>query len=293
MKVEIRNFYSDGIKLGGCFYLPDNNKFSKSPLIIACSGFTGLNSIHPARFARFFTQNSMICFGFDYRGFGESEGKKGWVLIEEQVRDIRNAFAYSKLDPRVDTENIFLLGWGMGAGLIIEAAKGINGLKALCAINGFYNGIRFLQAHRSKQQFELLVKHIEDERSRRAVSGKSQIVDPFKEIYLMDSVTTDYVDSELRNVPNYETMIYFEFAESLLCFNPESYAFRLKLPIFIAHGDNNNLHPVDEANSLYKIYTGTKELYWIKDAGHTEWMFDDNPKFKALATRILEWFQKI
>jgi fermentation-respiration switch protein FrsA (DUF1100 family) len=51
-------------------------------------------------------------------------------------------------------------------------------------------------------------------------------------------------------------------------------------PIFIAHGDQNALHPVEEAKSLYEKYPGPKQLYWIPNAGHTEWMLDESPSIR-------------
>ena len=293
MRIEKHKFFSDGITLDGSFYLPDNfNASSKLPLVVSCSGFTGLNSIHPARFSRFFTKHSLICFGFDYRGLGESDGRQGWILIEEQIRDIIHAISFAMSDSRIDTNQVFLLGWGMGAGLILEAARRLKGLKALCSLNGFYNGCRFLRAHRTEKELDQFIDRIEVERRERVVTGKSKFVDPFI-MYPMDSITTAYVDSVLRKVPKYELEVCFEFAESLLHFCPEVYAPHLKLPIFIGHGTQNKLHPPEEAELLYKVYSGPKELYWIEGAGHTEWMLDDNPTYKELVSRILDWLQKI
>jgi len=62
-----------------------------------------------------------------------------------------------------------------------------------------------------------------------------------------------------------------------------------ELPVLIAHGDQNVLHPTGEARSLFERYPGPKELYWIEGGGHTEWMDDDDNRYKRLAGRIADW----
>ena len=67
--IEIeRSFHSDGIPLSGAFYLPDSGIDRRAPLVVPCSGFTGLRRIHPERFARSLTARGYACFAFDYRG---------------------------------------------------------------------------------------------------------------------------------------------------------------------------------------------------------------------------------
>ena len=68
---EAASFVSEGLKLDGSFYRPDQGKQDPNrPLLIACSGFMGLKSIHPARLGRALTPLGYTVFGFDYRGFG-------------------------------------------------------------------------------------------------------------------------------------------------------------------------------------------------------------------------------
>ena len=96
MQIEIDTFYSDGLRLEGASYQADSDDGgSRRPLVLACSGFTGLRTIHPERFARALTCRGYDCYGFDYRGHAASEGVRGRVLCEEQVRDIRHAATHA------------------------------------------------------------------------------------------------------------------------------------------------------------------------------------------------------
>lgn len=286
--------------MGGSLFLPDDfdehRRQSPVPVVVACSGFTGLAAIHPARFARFLTARGHLCFGFDYRGFAASEGERGRVLLEEQVRDIMSAVAAIAGDARVDGARIVLLGWGMGAGLVLDAARRLDGVRGgvlavrgIVAANGFYRGDRFQRAHRTPDEYRDFRAATAGERTDRARDGTARRGDPF-EIYPLDPQSREYVDTVLRKAPGYDTADYsWELADSLVGWDVEAHAPRMGIPLLIAHGAANRLHPPAEAEALHAAYGGPKELVWLEGAGHTEFMLDDHPTFRFLADRVERW----
>jgi alpha-beta hydrolase superfamily lysophospholipase len=294
MKSERVSFYSDELLLQGDFYFPDNlDQQEEHPLIVICSGFTGLNSFHPARFARFFTARGLLCFGFDYRGFGTSQGSKGRVILEEQVRDIRHACSYATSSRLVDKQRVFLLGWGMAGGLVLDAARSLYGVRGIACLNGFYSGKRLQLAHRKEQGLAEFIRLVDDERIQRTISGRSRWISPFT-MYPLDPSSEHYVDEVLRKEPGYANALEFSFelADSLLQWYPEAYAPSMQTPLLLAHGANNKLHPPEEAQSLYDAYAGKKELYWMADVGHTEWMLDNHQTFRSLSAKIVDWISE-
>lgn len=294
MKNEEVTFFSDGLKLRGTFHLPDHFDASRRhPLIVPCSGFTGLRHIHPERFARFFTARGCLCFSFDYRGFGDSEGTRRRVVLEEQVRDLLHAIGYADGDPRVDPDRLILLGWGMGAGVVLDAARELLGVVGLIVINGFYNGKRVQQAQRTTAQFFEFRDRVREQYAERARSGEVHWGDPFY-YYPLDEQSKEYVESVLKKHKFYDTEHYSaELADSLLRWHPEAYAPHMHTPLFIGHGDRNALHPPTEAQQLFSAYGGPRELYWIEGAGHTEWMHDDHPHFLRLCERLDDWLKRL
>lgn len=294
MQTKPVTFYSDALRLSGAFFLPDDDDGgAAAPLVIPCSGFTGLMDIHPARFARSLTAAGHRCFAFDYRGFADSEGERGRVLLGEQVRDIMHATAFAASDERVDESKIILLGWGMGAGLVLDAARHLPGIIGLIGANGFYDGARVQRAHRGEEGMRRFLYEVHTERAERARTGKARYADPF-DIYPLDPASREYVDNTLRKFEEYDAEQYsFEMADSLLRWRPEAYAPEMEIPLLIAHGDRNALHPTDEAKSLHDSYAGPKELFWIEGAGHTEFMHDEDPKYQALASKVVEFVRKV
>lgn len=293
-------FYSDGIKLDASYFYPDSyqdgveaKQDAKEPIIIMCSGFLGLKNIHPARFARGLTDLRFTLFGFDYRGFAESEGERGKVLIEDQVSDIANAVSFVSRKAKEQKRKLFLAGWGMAGGMILDALRLVDGVSGLIIMNGFFNAIRVQKALRGKNGWKKFYKYFKQQRAEYTATGEVKNIDPF-DVYPLDKKSRQYVDDVLYKNPDFGLKyVWHRFGDSLLQFEPESNMEHLKeTPVFIAHGEKNALHPPEEAKALHKKYPGDKELYWMKHAGHTEWMFDENKTFVMLVGNLDRWLER-
>ncbi len=286
--------YSDGLRLGAALHLPDDvaPDGAPLPLVVPCSGFTGLRNAHPARFARALTRHGYACFVFDYRGMADSEGIRNRVLLPEQIRDIRAATAYATADERIDVNRVALLGWGVGAGIVIDAAWAMPVVGGLIAVNGIYNGERFQAAHRTPIQLREFINRVWAARQRRARTNEEERVDPF-DVHPLDESSRAYVEHFLKAVRGYDAEGYdLDFAESLLSWNPQALATEFTLPILIAHGDDNDLYPLDAALALYRAWNGAKALYRMPGTGHTEWMHDEHPTFLGLIETVVAWLER-
>ncbi len=287
------SFYSEGYRLEASFFLPDQGLEDLSrPVVIICSGFMGLKSIHPARLARALTPLGYTCFGFDYRGFSRSEGETRRVLLEEQISDIANAAAYASTHPLANGGRVLLMGWGMGAGLAIEATRLIPRVVGLVCMNGFYNGKRVQKVVRGYDGWLQFLEDMNRRRAEAVKTGKVEDVEPFS-IYPVDSDAGAYVDQVLRQNPEFGGYVKPMLADSLLRFCPEQNLEDLsRIPVLIIHGERNRMHPPIEAESLFRAYPGPKEILWLWGAGHTEWMRDEHPTFRKMVSAIDSWFQR-
>lgn len=288
MQQDNISFYSDQITLRGSLYYPDGFDSLKSyPAVVVCSGYTGLNAIYPLLFAGALVPKGFVVLGFDYRGCGESDGPRGRLLLEEQVRDIRNGVTFLKYQQKVKTKGIGLLGWAMGAGLVVQAAEKNEDVKAIAGINGFYNGESFLRSSFSEADYRGLLMKMEQARKDRVFTGKYRLTDPF-EVYPLDPETNAVVDERLRPVKHYNIQTSFELAESLYLFDALAVAARLHQPIFAAHGRRNKLHPPALSEEL-KAAVPSTDFYPI-DGKHNDFMTSDDPEFKKLTEKIATWF---
>lgn len=290
MKERKIAFYSEGYKLDGTVYLPDDYRpGERRPAIIPNSGYYGLNVFYPRLFARSLTAAGYVCLGFDYRGFADSEGKKGRVILDEQVEDIVNAVTFLRVQEEVDPERIGLIGWAMGASNVIRVAARDRRVKAVAALNGFFNGARWLKTVHSYVDWANIQQMVEEDRVRRVVTGQSQVVDAFLH-YPLDPATEDYVNKELRPESNFGKPIELQFTESVMSMNAEKVVADVSpTPLFVAHGKDNLLHPLEESLSLFEAAKEPKTFYLI-NGKHNDFMYHDHPVYQDLVQQLIRFF---
>jgi hypothetical protein len=186
---------------------------------------------------------------------------------------------------------VVLMGWGMAGGLVVDAARLAPNLAGLVCMNGFYNGRRVQKVVRGYDGYAEFIQRTNAARAESARTGVVTRVNPFT-IYPLDSQSVEYVDDVLYKVQDFGGDFTPMLADSLLRFAADENLDGLGgVPILIAHGDNNRMHPPIEAESLYNKYPGPKQLFWLRGAGHTEFMDDDNPTFKRLAGAVAGFLQ--
>jgi fermentation-respiration switch protein FrsA (DUF1100 family) len=284
-------FFSDGFRLDGDLYVPDDwVEGTRLPAVVACSGYQGLKTIHPARFARALVPHGYVVLGFDYRGFGRSDGERGRLVPQEQVEDVRASISFLETRPEVDPDRIALFGWALGGGVVIAAGADDERVKAVATCNAIGDGWRSTRFMHDEKSWQRLLERIADDRRRRAVEGRSELVHPF-EVVRLDTVTRGYVDDELYKAAGFGSDVTLEAAEYLLRFNPERAVERLApRPLLLVHGEVNELHSPEESQSLYEAAAEPKRLIMLEGKGHTEWMFDDHPTFLRLRGELVEFF---
>lgn len=278
-------FYSEGAKLQASFYYPDDfDADEPHPVLIVNSGYQGFNEFYPKMFAQLFTERGYVCFGFDYRGMADSEGEKGNVLLDQQVEDVRNAVTFVQVQNDVDPKRIALLGWGMGAANVIVAAEKGQNVAAVVAMNGFYDGERWLKSVHTYDEWTKILDDVQTDRVLRVTTGESRLVDTF-EHYPLDPATKDYVQNELEQVYGFGHPTRLQFTESIIELNAERSAARLNIPLFIAHGVDNTLHPITEAENLFAVASSPKALFRVIGR-HNDFMFVDHPVFIGMCDQI-------
>lgn len=287
MKAEEISFYSDGNKLQGTLYQPEESQPSAAQLVVACSGYTGLNAIYPRLFAQGLTPHGFTVMGFDYRGQGQSDGPPQRIIIAEQISDILSALHFARQVAAPAGCTVSLLGWGMAAGMVCAAAAAADEADWVAGLNGWYDGAGFYRFAYSEAELRELKRRVAEDYSATLRGEESALVDAF-EVYPLDPATREVVDARLRPVSGYSTQVRLEFARSVALHDAIAIAHKLRCPAFFAHGEHNLLHPLEQTEAIYRRAPEPKELLLI-EGKHNDFMQPDHPEFLRLCGRLVEW----
>ncbi len=158
---KVVELWSEGTRLAADIFLPAAPQPDAGyPAILLCHGWGGLKE-HLARYAEKFAAAGYVAMTFDYRGWGESDGRviatrdaprlldagettlNVRVLREivdpvDQTTDIRNCLAYLWSEQGVDRSRIAIWGTSYGGGHAVFTAGNDDRIKAVVAqIGGF------------------------------------------------------------------------------------------------------------------------------------------------------------
>lgn len=309
MKQREITFYSEGTKIVGNIYLPDDYKEGeKRPGIVANSGWTGVNKVYPAMFARQMTARGFVCMGFDYRGFKPSGGISGmdkYTTLEMEIDDINNAVTFFKHQPEVDANHIALIGWGVGGAVCIAAAHRDKTVKAVATLNSFTDGRRWMRMGMGNDKFNKMLRTLEEDKYKRVTTGDPVLRHPYEFYPNIDESGDFYVEKTLKNLnggvkgdievecgESFPTPMSSVIAESFVRFNVQDILPKLApdCAVFVGHGKYNELHDKEEAEDAYRLANEPKQLYYV-DGKHNEWMFDEDPKLGGLCDAMAEFFR--
>jgi uncharacterized protein len=154
--------WSEGSRIAADVFAPDDARDDQRyPAILLCHGWGGLKS-HLAQYASRFASHGFVALAFDYRGWGESDGRiispssgpmlkqAGQQILEvrvvreivdpiDQLLDVRNAFSFLLGEDCVDTARVGIWGMSYGGGHAVSFAGHEERVRAVVAQIGGYD----------------------------------------------------------------------------------------------------------------------------------------------------------
>ncbi|OBB91388.1 alpha/beta hydrolase [Mycobacterium sp. 852002-40037_SCH5390672] len=113
-----------------------------APLLVMAHGLGAVRTMRLDAYAERFSAAGYACLVFDYRNFGDSDGRPRQVLdVGMQLADWAAAVAYARTVPGIDPDRIGLWGTSFAGGHVIATAARLPGIAAAVAQCPFTDGL--------------------------------------------------------------------------------------------------------------------------------------------------------
>ncbi|HWE76542.1 MAG TPA: alpha/beta fold hydrolase [Stellaceae bacterium] len=266
------SFTSDGLALKGILHTPDGA--GKRPGLVLCHGFGGScrGAGHP-ELAQALERAGYVVLRFDFRGCGQSEGRRGDVVVDEEIADLRHAIDFLSMQPSVDAARIGVVGASLGGSVAIEVAARDARVK-LCVANGSIgNGERRYRAqYKDDAAWRSFLAKLDEAKRTNTPLNRFEIV--------------HIPERDRSGLPPGAIMEFTAAtAQSLLDACPERVVGALApRPLLLVHPRGDGVVPCQESEALAQAAGANAELHIIEGAAH---FGSGSPEIAALVLDFL------
>ena len=296
MREERVEFFSDSagdrVRLRGFLRTPDAQAGAPYPAVVQGPGWLGLAGAQTyVPWHEGLTAAGYAVLGFDYRGFGDSDGERGWVRPDWQLQDILNATTYLCTRSDIDARRLGTFGiGGTGGGNAIMAAAADERIRAVVAQSVVAEGRDWLHRMRREYEWVAYLKRVKEDSRRWIVEGTGEKVNPREDLMVETPERRDIgpkkdVDARMP------TEFYLRSADYLLRYRPIDVVHKLspRAGLLMTSVIDDVVTPADHAQALYDRAGAPKKLVYQTDTTHYRSYTQNYPVLMPL---IVDWYDR-
>jgi dipeptidyl aminopeptidase/acylaminoacyl peptidase len=282
-------FYSEGVRLGGDVYLPDDLRPGERRAgIVLCHGYTGVKDLYLPDNARALNAAGYAAMTFDYKGWGDSEGPRSRLAPYSRVADVQAALTFLGAQREVDPERLGVYGTSYGGATAVWVGAVDPRVRCVVSVVGIGHGGRWMRSVRRPDEWHDLLDRSRRDRVKRALDGESELV-AREEILLPDRQSAELAAAARRNNPAAVSRIPLEYVDETAQFHPEWVVDRIApRPVLFITTDDDRLVPPEESRALYARAGEPKRLVVLRGYGHYEVYAE--PAFTKVMQASLDWY---
>lgn len=258
------SFSSDGLRLAGNLHLPDGHREGEHrPAFIVLHGFIGSkDDSHAELMATMLADWGYIALRFDFRGCGQSDGERGYVLCHDQVADAKNALNWLVEQPGVDPDRVGLIGHSFGAAVACYAGAVEQRFAAIISSCGWGNGERKFRGQHPGPMWDKFMDMLESARLEKQKTGKAPIVPRFDVVPM-----AEHLRRHLS--PEAQVEVSADTARSMFDFKAEEVIHWVSpRPILFIHGADDTVTPTEQSIRMWELAGQPKDLVLITGTDH-------------------------
>jgi fermentation-respiration switch protein FrsA (DUF1100 family) len=285
------SFYSEGCKLSGDLYVPDNLGAGESRAgIVLCHGYTGVKDLYLPDNARVLNEAGYVVLTFDYKGWGASEGARSRLAPYSRVADVQAALTFLGLQPEADAGHLGLYGTSYGGATVVWVGAVDQRARCIVSVVGVGHGQRWMRSVRRPDEWHDLLERSKADREKRVLDGQSELADR-SEILLADRQSAELAAAARRANPAAIGTLPLEYIDETLGFHAEWVVDKIApRPILFIATDDDRLVPPEESEALYARAGEPKRLVILKGFGHYEVYTE--PAFSQVMAETVDWFRQ-
>jgi len=276
-------FQSGDLKCRAYLYRPDQS--TASPIIVMAHGLGGTRKMRLTAFAERFVKEGYACLVFDYRYFGDSDGKPRQLLdIQCQLEDWKAAIRYARSLPNIDASHIVRWGSSFSGGHVLATAAQDANICAVISQCPFTDGLASSMAVNPITSSKLTALAIRD-RIGATLGQKTVMVKlaghPNETALMTAPDAYAGILSLTQDIPDYKNYVAARFALDIIRYYPGRKTSKIKAPVLFCICENDTVAPAKttlrHANRTpqkeiktysyghFEIYTGNAFEHVVKD----------------------------
>jgi uncharacterized protein len=274
-------FQSEGEALVGNLFLPEGAE--PSGVVVAVGPLTSVKEQASGTYAQAMAERGYAALAFDYRSFGESDGRPRQLENPDaHIEDIRNAASALLADERLTNLPLFGLGICFGAGPMVRSVAEDRRFRAFAGVAGVYTDQAKNKARMGADYQAKIDRGLAAERRWRE-TGQAEMIPavaadggdvamPLREAY-------EFYGTPRGQVPNYVNGYAVQSLAHSVPFDARGAADVIDVPVLVVHSEQA-LTP-DLAHAFFSAVRTPKRELWLTSQGQID--FYDDPKLIAPA----------
>jgi uncharacterized protein len=269
-------FRSEGENLVGNLFLPE--RAEPAGVVVAVGPLTSVKEQAAGTYAQAMADRGYAALAFDYRYFGESDGRpRQFENPEANIEDIENAATALLADDSLKDLPLFGLGVCFGAGPMVRAVAGDPRFRAFAGVAGVFTDNAKTRARMGDDYQATIDRGLAAERRWRE-TGEAETIPavgpdggnvamPLREAY-------EFYGTPRGQVPNYVNGYAVQSLAHSLPFDARGAADVIDVPVLIVHSETA-LTP-DLAHAFHAAVRSPKDELWLESEGQID--FYDDPR---------------
>ena len=289
-------FYSDSDKIAGYLFTPADWKAGDPPRpgILVLAGYSGNTQADCTHMMKRLCAEGWFVFGYDYVGFGKSDGKRNRHRPLEQAQNTYDALTYMQTVPGIDPERLAIYGTSFGGANGIWVTAHDERVKCLVTSVGVTDGYEWMRSIRRPWEWLAFKDRVLKEAQKRVVSGEGTLV-PNGEIMLRDPESQRQRDMHAQAGHTFQSEERdIESAEAVMRYRPDWVVDKISpRPVLMIYAEHDNLVPPVQQLSAYEKCGEPKKLVMLPKSGHYDsYEFRYTVTCQITYTETIAWFKQ-